>query len=379
MSNNSFEQAEAELQVYIQKDVLNYSRLRNFDFGSKQKNHVSYFSKFISHRIINEYDLLSKLLSIHKPELVEKFVQEIFWRIYWKGWLEKRPAVWIDFIKEINEIKANKGVEIALNSKTNIDCFDHWVFELKQNNYLHNHARMWFASIWIFTLKLPWQLGAKFFMENLMDGDAASNTLSWRWVAGLQTKGKHYLAKPWNIAKFTGNRFGQEKLAEESFPIQEDFDYEIQANPDYNYEKKSDYLILFENDLYINDRKKMFESYKKIWLVILKNSQRKIQLCEKVISFKVKLIDDFSSIFKQAESIEANELQKKINEFNSVDIVYPSVGENLDYVNENLVNTNIKVNFIYRKEDTFCWEFAKKGFFKFKENIPRIMKEFQLG
>ena len=59
--------------------------------------------------------------------------------------------------------------------------------------------------------------------------------------------------------------------------------------------------------------------------------------------------------------------------------LYPSVGENLDYVNENLVNTNIKVNFIYRKEDTFCWEFAKKGFFKFKENIPRIMKEFQLG
>ena len=61
---------------------------------------------------------------------------------------------------------------------------------------------MWFASIWIFTLGLPWQKGAEFFMKHLLDGDAASNTLSWRWVGGLQTKGKHYLAQSWNISKF---------------------------------------------------------------------------------------------------------------------------------------------------------------------------------
>ena len=59
---------------------------------------------------------------------------------------------------------------------------------LKEDGYLLNHVRMWFASIWIFTFNLPWQLGANFFMENLLDGDPASNTLSWRWVAGLQTK-----------------------------------------------------------------------------------------------------------------------------------------------------------------------------------------------
>ena len=52
---------------------------------------------------------------------------------------------------------------------------------------------MWFASIWIFTLKLPWQLGADFFMQNLLDGDPASNTLSWRWSAGIHTKGKNYI------------------------------------------------------------------------------------------------------------------------------------------------------------------------------------------
>lgn len=76
-----------------------------------------------------------------------------------------------------------------------------------ETGYLHNHARMWFASIWIFTLGLPWRLGADFFYRHLLDGDAASNTLGWRWVAGLHTRGKPYPARADNIATFTGGRF----------------------------------------------------------------------------------------------------------------------------------------------------------------------------
>lgn len=54
---------------------------------------------------------------------------------------------------------------------------------------------LWFASVWIFTLRPPWELGADLFMRQLLDGDPASNTLSWRWVAGMHTRGKHYLAR----------------------------------------------------------------------------------------------------------------------------------------------------------------------------------------
>ena len=94
-----------------------------------------------------------------------------------------------------------------MDGKTGIDCFDTWIEELRENNYLHNHSRMWFASIWIFTLGLPWQLGARLFMKHLLDGDASSNTLSWRWVAGMHTNKKPYLASKENIDKYTVNRF----------------------------------------------------------------------------------------------------------------------------------------------------------------------------
>jgi deoxyribodipyrimidine photo-lyase len=78
---------------------------------------------------------------------------------------------------------------------------------------------MWFASIWIVTLRLPWELGADFFLRHLMDGDPASNTLSWRWVGGLQTRGKTYLARPDNIARYTEGRFAPAGLARSAPPL----------------------------------------------------------------------------------------------------------------------------------------------------------------
>ena len=74
--------------------------------------------------------------------------------------------------------------------------------ELIQTGYLHNHARMWWASFWIHAEGLPWELGADVFFRHLLDADPASNTLSWRWVAGLQTAGKTYLVRLSNLQKY---------------------------------------------------------------------------------------------------------------------------------------------------------------------------------
>ncbi len=203
-----------------------YASQRNFDFGPGRRDHVSGLSAHIRHRLITEEEVARAVLAEHGYDAAEKFLQEIAWRTYWKGWLEMRPKVWSDCLSQLDGLGAADGLDGATGGTTGIDCFDAWVAELKQTGYLHNHARMWFASIWIFTLRLPWQAGADFMFRHLIDGDPAANTLSWRWVAGLHTRGKHYLARASNIARYTGGRFEPRgQLDESAAPLPPDADY----------------------------------------------------------------------------------------------------------------------------------------------------------
>lgn len=185
-----------------------YAAERNYDLGPEDRHNISCLSPYIRLRLLTEEEVIRAVLARHRFVDAEKFIQEVFWRTYWKGWLEMRPSIWRDWTADLSQLDADApSVRTATESRTGIDCFDSWARELVDTGYLHNHARMWFASIWIFTLGLPWQSGAAFFLRHLLDGDPASNTLSWRWVAGLQTLGKTYLATPENIATFTKGRF----------------------------------------------------------------------------------------------------------------------------------------------------------------------------
>jgi hypothetical protein len=368
-----YEHASSSLNTYLDSPVLFYAKSRNFDFGPCNRQNVSNLSKFISHRIILEYDLVLRALEKHKSQAIEKFIQEIFWRVYWKGWLELRPQVWKDFI-EYRPQGDTSSFEAATAGKTDIKCFDDWVDELKETNYLHNHTRMWFASIWIFTLKLPWQLGARFFLEHLYDGDAGSNTLSWRWVAGLQTKGKHYLAKPWNIKKYTNERYLNFQLNEQSQPLHEDHAYSIEPFPYGSREEKlNDCLLLTDNDLNFNNRNEFYNKYKRIFILTLSNEKRIIPISRKVLEFKDNAISSFKKYYPHVEICDNTfeEVAKSIIDF---DVVYPFVGENLDYINQLESELRLNINFLVRREDSFCIPLCKKGFFDFKKNIPEIIK-----
>ncbi|WP_299376426.1 FAD-binding domain-containing protein [uncultured Tateyamaria sp.] len=203
------------LRRFVPAAGRDYAARRNYDLGPGQHSGVSTLSPYLRARLITEEEVLRSVLGRHSASAAEKFIQEVYWRTYWKGWLEMRPQVWTMYraslSSALNEVQTQAGLrarwEDACRGETEIDCFNTWAQELVQTGYLHNHARMWFASIWIFTLRLPWELGADFFLRHLLDGDPASNTLSWRWVAGIQTVGKTYLARPDNIAKYTQNRF----------------------------------------------------------------------------------------------------------------------------------------------------------------------------
>tara|TARA_Y100000992_G_scaffold220435_1_gene152752 strand:+ start:798 stop:1943 length:1146 start_codon:yes stop_codon:yes gene_type:complete len=368
-----------KLSIFIENGLLNYSKSRNFDYGPEKRSNISCLSPYITHGVINEQEVIDACLKKYSFIKNEKFIQEVLWRIYWKGWLELRPKVYSDFINDLkkikNDFKDNKNYLNALEGKTNIECFNYWVNELKSYNYLHNHTRMWFASIWIFTLGLPWQLGAEFFMKYLYDGDAASNTLGWRWVAGIQTKGKQYLASEWNIKKFTDNRFQNIKLIESALPIIDERSYEIKKIGLQNNQIKDEkILLLFENSLSFESSDFRNQTFKKIYLISNNNKNREIQLSEKVINFKNNLQHD------QIQSLRKNKIDCEIldiDQIKNIDenfyCIYPNVGENLSYLN----SIGIKnFEYLYRKIDQFSWQYCNKGFFNFKNCIPKIIQDF---
>ncbi|WP_324074160.1 MAG: FAD-binding domain-containing protein [Erythrobacter sp.] len=230
----------ARLAEFLPAAGRHYAETRNADDGPAAegaRGNVSQLSPWLHAGLIGAPEVLEAVLGQHSPRAAEKFIAEVFWRLYFKGYLEQRPQIWDDYCKGrdhgLAALEANAGLRKAyaeaVEGRTGIAAFDVWVQELVETGYLHNHARMWFASIWIFTLKLDWRLGADLFLRHLIDADAASNTLSWRWVAGLHTKGKHYLARPENIARYTAGREGgplaAEGLAEDAEPLNEPQEY----------------------------------------------------------------------------------------------------------------------------------------------------------
>jgi deoxyribodipyrimidine photo-lyase len=222
----------ARLELFLERVPL-YDKTRNYDRPGHEG--VSRLSPWIRYRVVTEEECVTRVLERHPFPVAEKFIQEILWRTYWKGWLEMRPAVWERYVTDVTRLKdlhQNKSdYRAACEGRTDLPFFNEWVKELADTGYLHNHTRMWFASVWIFTLQLPWQLGAAFMYHHLLDGDPASNTLSWRWVGGLHTKGKIYVARPDNIATYSAGRWTpkEDELARDPQPLP--FDGEVEPAP----------------------------------------------------------------------------------------------------------------------------------------------------
>ena len=373
---NNRNDALKKLNDFLEKNLLEYSKLRNFDFGTQNRKNISCLSPYVSHGIISEIEIINKVLKKHLFNKSEKFIQEVLWRIYWKGWLELKPGVWSDYLINLKtyreKYKNDKNYLNAIEGNTNIQCVNDWVKELKETNYLHNHARMWFASIWIFTLDLPWELGAELFLKHLYDGDSASNTLGWRWVAGIQTPGKHYLASEWNIKKFTNNRYEKIKLNESAKPKISNKIYSISKGVFLSPEISNDkILLIFDNSLSFEFSDFKDKKFNKI-LIVNSNESRKISLSDRVIKFKESLLQDqlgrLKNLSIDCEIIKIEEIKKFSDD---VYALYPSIGENLDFINSNELKN---IQFLYRKIDQLSWQYCNKGFFNFKNYIPKIIQ-----
>ena len=107
-----------KLYKYLESDISNYNTKRNFDFGVADRRNVSCLYTYITHRLITEYETIKLVLKKYPFQKVDKFIQEIFWRVYWKGWLELRPKVWTDFIEDLKNIKEDEKYLNVIISKS---------------------------------------------------------------------------------------------------------------------------------------------------------------------------------------------------------------------------------------------------------------------
>ncbi len=358
------------LMNFSTKELSKYSKKRNYDLGPPHKN-VSKLSPYLRTRFITEEEVLKIAVSNNDIKTIEKFIEEIFWRTYWRGWLESHPWIYDEYLDKIDNQ--------VISKKTGIKCFDNWREELINTGYLHNHSRMWFASIWIFTLGYSWQSGANFFKNNLLDFCPASNTLGWRWVAGLQTINKPYLATSDNINYFTNGRFNPRGQLNE----QVNLNY-TERNSNHILEliepKRVEFrnidqlgIILNKNDLTLNH---IFDNMKIDYdccIYSIKHENKLINKFNKNIIQDILINNKNFNFFEEYNQIINWLINKKIK---NLILPYETVGNKI-FNNEKFKNKlkvlDINYHFFLRDWDRNAFPHATKGFFNFKKKIPNLI------
>lgn len=388
----------ARLDKFAGRCGRHYARRRNYDFGPERRDNVSALSPWVRHRLVTEEEVLHATLARHSFSASEKFVQEVFWRSYFKGWLEQRPSVWRAYQTGLHDaferLDATVGLTTdyadAVEGRTGIACFDAWARELVETGYLHNHTRMWFASIWIFTLRLPWQLGADFFLRHLMDGDPASNTLSWRWVAGLHTKGKTYLARPSNIEKYTDGRFNPvNQLSAIAVPLEEAQEHPRQILPEADRFPDAPYLLLVtEEDASAADW--MPSAPADVMGVLATQGRSPRPVGASATAFASGAVADGLARAGASASVLADKAdwaEAMVTSANAAgvrDIVTPwapvgPVADRLHKARPKLMEAGITLHIVRRPFDSLAWPHATRGFFALRKKIPQILQELGLA
>jgi len=397
--NPTREEGLQTLERFLPHAGISYRERRNFVPGV-----VSGLSPYVRHRLITEAEVVGAVLQKHSFQEAEKFIQEICWRTYWKGWLEMRPSIWSEYLEALQMLRGQMQeepdvkdrVQSVENAVTGIVCMDDWANELRETGYLHNHVRMWFASIWVHTLRLPWQLGADFFMRHLLDGDPASNTLSWRWVCGLQTQGKIYVATAENIERFTEGRyapFGLLTTEAPPIPVDHSIPKPRQLLPrETHVPGEKTVLLVTEEDLYAEDWGIPQSDVSGI--VLLDSAEAYPGIAALPVAWKshalegaaARLAGEFECPIMRLQGDEESlsaKLRTLLQEYGAgcYSTMTPPVGPTLsliDPVLSELVKEGVTVRRLRRCWDDAFWPHATHGFFKLKERIPSVLKQLSM-
>lgn len=388
----------ARLEAFLPQAGRLYAARRNHAVDAPT---VSGLSPYLRRRMVTETEVLTRVLARHGEAAAEKFIDEVFWRTHFKGRLEGQPEIWDRYRHAIAQARtaldrdrdlARRHAE-AIAGRTGIDAFDAWVETLETTGYLHNHARMWFASIWSHTLGLPWALGAAFMYARLLDGDPAANTLSWRWVVGLHTPGKTYLARADNIARYTEDRFSPKGLALDAPSLSEPAFAGPWTAPvlDRDVPQGPLLLLVTEEDLHPESH---FPSDADVCAVHVADA---VEPDDQPRSFIVQtfarqaLADAASRLaarFPQAAMhggpMDADALaeQARAAGVTVVATAYAPLGptrDRLDALEPLLVARGLSLARIGRRYDALTWPQGRGGFFGLKKRIPRLLDQLDLA
>lgn len=380
-------EALQQLDDFLPRAGRAYASRRNHDGGPQTERTTSLLSPAIRRKLITEAEVCARVMATQGAAAGEKFIQEVCWRTYWVGWLQQRPGVWTRYREELAALKARVDLDrapqrryaAAIAGETGIDAFDGWAQELVETGWMHNHARMNFASIWIFTLKLPWQLGADFFYRHLLDACPASNTLSWRWVAGLQTAGKTYLANREAIRQMHPRFALEAPLARTAMPLASDDvgpPRGIRPAAHFDQDKRTG-LFITTADLSLET-----EILPKLVAVAatsriggrpseLKRAHAETALADGLARASAKAEAPAERLDEDAP-IEAMQAWVKRHGLEQVITGEAPVGPESDRL-ATLEAAGVPIVRVRRLWDDVAWPQASKGFFAFKASIPKLL------
>ncbi|MEN9926772.1 MAG: hypothetical protein RL268_2898 [Pseudomonadota bacterium] len=379
--------ALARLDAFVSDAAASYGARRNLVDPSGSHAAVSRLSAALRRRLVSEEEVVRAVLAAHPFKQVEQFIAEVFWRTYWKGWLELHRGLWPETVAEIagakQQLLANGPAALqyqaAVNAATGIEAFDHWVRELENTGYLHNWARMQVASIWVFTLRLPWQLGADWMFHRLLDADPASNTLSWRWVSGLHTAGKTYLADEERISSMTGGVLKARGLAKESrIPLASPLPSLTALREPVSPDPKAPSLVLITcEDLSLETELR------------LDNVRGIIILRDLPMSHADRIaIADAADRASEHWGVPCQEVAfasmvKAARERGCTQIVTGfiptgSTADSLAEAQDLLMDEGITFAEHQRRWDRLAWPFCAKGFFQLKSRIPALLRDLSI-
>jgi deoxyribodipyrimidine photo-lyase len=188
-------------------DPERYGRTRNALDGA-----VTRLSPYIRHGVLTLVEVRDAVLRRTRVRGgSEKLINELGWRDYWQRlWRQLGDGIWSDR-EPLKTGHAPESYACELpadirDGRTGLVCMDGFIAELHSTGWLHNHARMWLASYVVHWRRVRWQAGARWFLRHLIDGDPASNNLSWQWLASSFSH-KPYIFNRANLERYGAGRY----------------------------------------------------------------------------------------------------------------------------------------------------------------------------